>query len=91
MTTAEPEFAISGWLVEVVLMPVSQWSDRRFFAVGAQNAAEATESVLRYPGIVRTDRRSARRPLSAAELSNLSLRWEAVRPYQWSPEASRDA
>jgi hypothetical protein len=83
------EFAVSGWVVEVLLMPAGHSPDSRFFAVGTPHAAEAAEAVLRYPGLMRSDRRIARRPLSPAELSELRLRTGAVRPYGWSLEASR--
>ena len=77
------EFATSGWLVEVNLMPGDP-ADRRFFAVAAAHASEAVDAVLRYPGLMRSDRRIARRPLSPAELFNLKLRVEAVRPLRQS-------
>jgi hypothetical protein len=83
------EFTVSGWLVEVVLMPARHSPDRRFFAIRTLHAAEAAEAVLRYPGLMRSDQRIARRPLSPAELSELRLSTDAVRAYGWSREASR--
>jgi hypothetical protein len=79
---AVPEgVATSGWVVEVI-MP--EWAlDRRYFAVGTELAADAEESVLLYPGILRSDRRIATRRLSLDELSGLRLRVAAVRPYGW--------
>jgi hypothetical protein len=62
--------------------------DRRFFAVAASQAADAVELVLRYPGLEPSDQRVARRFLSSAELANLELKTEAVRPYWWSSEIS---
>lgn len=53
--------------------------DRRFFAVGTELAANAEESVLLCPGILRSDQRIAKRPLSSAELSDLRLKDGAVR------------
>jgi hypothetical protein len=69
-----------GWLVEVHLMPEGE-SDPRFFAVGTDLAGDAEEAILRYPGIVREDKRTARRRLSDEEIAYLGLRGDGVRPY----------
>ena len=69
-----------GWLVEVRLRPERE-PDPRFFAVGTLGIDDAEEAVLRYPGIVRDDKRTARRPLSDKEIAGLGLRAESVRPY----------
>ena len=74
------ELASYGWLVEVSLISERE-SDLRFFAVGTRDAQAAEEAILRYPGLVREDRRSARRPLSQREIAWLGLRAGAVRPY----------
>ena len=42
--------------------------DPRFFAVGTLEAGDAEEAILRYPGIVREDKRTALRPLSDKEI-----------------------
>ena len=76
-----PEFAASGFLVEVDLATGGGSTDRRFFAVGIAAANEAVEAVLGYPGLLREDRRSALRPLSPEEICKLRLRPQAVRPY----------
>ena len=76
------EIAETGWLVEVALREPNQQSDSRYFAVGLGNAIAAEEAVLRYPGILQTDKRSARRSLTSTELLKLGLRTEAVRPYR---------
>ena len=55
--------------------------DPRFFAVGILEVSEAEEAILRYPGIVREDRRTALRPLSDEEIVCLRLRVDNVRPY----------
>jgi hypothetical protein len=74
------ELASSGWLVEVRLISERE-PDLRFFAVGTRDAHEAEEAILRYPGLVREDKRSARRPLAQQEIAWLGLRAGAVRPY----------
>jgi hypothetical protein len=74
------EFASYGWLVAVSLISERE-PDLRFFAVGTRDAHEAEEAILRYPGLVREDNRSARRPLSQREIAWLGLRAGAVRPY----------
>jgi hypothetical protein len=74
------ELASYGWLVEVSLISERE-PDLRFFAVGTRDAHEAEEAILRYPGLVREDNRSARRPLSGHEIAYLGLRAGAVRPY----------
>jgi hypothetical protein len=76
-----PKLATSGWVVEANLASVSEPPDLRFFAVGLAAAEEAVQAVLRYPGILREDKRIAIRPLSPDEISNLRLRAQAVRPY----------
>jgi hypothetical protein len=58
-----------------------QEPDPRFFAVGSLEAGEAEEAILRYPGIVREDKRTAQRPLSDKEIACLGLRADSVRPY----------
>jgi hypothetical protein len=55
--------------------------DPRFFAVGMLGVSDAEEAILRYPGIVREDRRTALRPLSDKEIVSLGLRVDSVRPY----------
>jgi hypothetical protein len=55
-----------GWLVEVRLRPERE-HDPRFFAVGTLEVGDAEEVVLRYPGIVREDKRTAQRPLSEGD------------------------
>jgi hypothetical protein len=74
------ELASYGWLVEVSLISERE-PDLRFFAVGTRDAQEAEEAILRFPGLVREDNRSARRPLSQREIAWLGLRAGAVRPY----------
>ena len=74
------ELASYGWLVEVSLI-LEREPDLRFFAVGTRDAHEAEEAILRYPGLIREDNRSARRPLSQQEIACLGLRAGAVRPY----------
>jgi len=74
------ELASFGWLVEVSLMSERE-PDIRFFAVGARDAQEAEEAILRYPGLVREDKRGARRPLSQREIACLKLKAGGVRPY----------
>ena len=74
------ELASCGWLVEVTLISERE-PDLRFFAVGTRDAHEAEEAILRYPGLVREDNRSARRPLSQQEIACLGLRTGAVRPF----------
>jgi hypothetical protein len=74
------EFAEYGWIVEVVLTAPDDQPDARFFAVGTERATEAEYAILRYPGILPTDRRIARRRLSAKEIAGLELKGQAVRP-----------
>jgi len=74
------ELATYGWLVEVHLIG-ERASDPRFFAVGKREAREAEEAILRYPGLVREDKRIARRRLSDKEIACLGLRADGVRPY----------
>lgn len=69
-----------GWLVEVCLITERE-SDRRFFCVGTPDAGDAEEAILRFPGIVREDRRTAKRRLSDDEIASLKLRADGVRPY----------
>src|SRR5581483_7120166 len=78
MVTGLPKCA---WLVEIHLMISERESDTRFFAVGAQEARDAEEAILRYPGIVQDDKRNARRRLSHVEIASLKLRVGGVRPY----------
>ena len=78
------ELANCGWLVEVHLVPERE-SDARFFAVGTHEADDAEEAILRYPGIVREDKRIARRRLSDKEIACLGLRADGVRPYILGP------
>jgi hypothetical protein len=68
-----------GWLVELRL--TEREADPRFFAVGTLEAVDAEEAILRYPGIVREDKRTALRPLSDKEIACLELRTDSVRPY----------
>lgn len=68
-----------GWLVELRL--AEQQADPRFFAVGTYEAGDAEEAILRYPGIVREDKRTALRPLSGTEIACLGLGTDSVRPY----------
>ena len=75
--------AKSGWLVEIRLE--ERVPDPRFFAVGTFEAGDAEEAILRYPGIVREDKRTALRPLSDNEIACLRLRMDGVRPYILHP------
>lgn len=72
-----------GWLVELRL--VGRDPEPRFFAVGSLEAGDAEEAILRYPGIVREDKRTALRPLSDKEIACLRLRMDGVRPYIVDP------
>jgi hypothetical protein len=72
-----------GWLVELRL--AEHEADPRFFAVGTLAAGDAEEAILRYPGIVREDKRTALRPLSDEEIACLRLRMDSVRPYILHP------
>jgi hypothetical protein len=84
VVTLTPEFAISGWVVEVDLATAGEPPDRRYFAVGLAAADDAVEAVLGYPGITRDDRRIAMRALSPDEIVGLRLKPRAVRPYGWA-------
>ena len=75
--------APSGWLVELRL--AEREADPRFFAIGTREAGDAEEAILRYPGIVRKDKRTALRPLSGKEIACLRLRMDSVRPYILHP------
>jgi hypothetical protein len=59
--------------------------DLRFFAVGTREVDAAEEALLRYPGIVREDKRTALRLLSDKEIACLGLRVDSVRPYIVNP------
>jgi hypothetical protein len=72
--------ASCGWLVEIVLISERE-SDSRYFAVGTREAHDAEETILRFPGIIREDKRSARRRLSDVEIAFLSLREGGMKPY----------
>jgi hypothetical protein len=72
-----------GWLVELRL--AERDADPRFFAVGTREIGDAEEAVLRYPGIVREDKRTALRPLSDKEIACLRLTMDSVRPYILHP------
>jgi hypothetical protein len=72
-----------GWLVELRL--AEREADPRFFAVGTREAGDAEEAILRYPGIVREDKRTALRRLSDKEIAYLGLRTDSVRPYILHP------
>ena len=72
-----------GWLVELRL--AEREPAPRFFAVGTLEAGDAEEAILRYPGIVRDDKRTALRPLSGKEIACLRLRMDSVRPYILHP------
>jgi hypothetical protein len=74
------EIAEYGWIVEVVLTSPYDQPDARFFAVGIEQPIEAEYATLRYPGILSTDTRIARRRLSAREIDGLQLKAKAVRP-----------
>jgi hypothetical protein len=74
------ELAECGWLVEIYLV-LERKSDSRLFAVGTREAGDAEEAILRYPGIIREDKRIARRRLSDTEIAGLRLREDGVRPY----------
>ncbi len=74
------QLAECGWLVEIYLISERK-SDSRFFAVGTHEAGDAEEAILRHPGIIREDKRIARRRLSNTEIARLRLREDAVRPY----------
>jgi hypothetical protein len=75
-----------GWLVEIVLVSERE-PDSRFFAVGTLEASDAEEAILRFPGIISEDKRSARRRLSDAEIAFLELREGGVKSYP--PRATR--
>jgi hypothetical protein len=68
-----------GWLVELRL--AERETEPGFFAVGTLKAGDAEEAILRYPGIVRDDKRIALRPLSDEEIACLGLRTDGVRPF----------
>ena len=72
-----------GWLVELRL--TEREADPRFFAVGTLKVGDAEEAILRYPGIVPEDKRTALRPLSGKEIACLRLRMDSVRPYILHP------
>jgi len=72
-----------GWLVELRL--AEREADPRFFAVGTREVGDAEEAILRYPGIVREDKRTALRALSDMEIACLRLRMDGVRPYILHP------
>jgi hypothetical protein len=74
------DLAKAGWLVELVLEFTNGPVERRYFAVGLEHAADAEEAVLRYPGLVRKDSRTAMRPLTSAELTDLALERDTIRP-----------
>ena len=77
------ELAKCGWLVELRLAELE--ADPGFFAVGTLEVGDAEEAILRYPGIVREDKRTALRPLSDKEIACLRLRMDSVRPYILDP------
>jgi hypothetical protein len=83
------ELASCGWLVEVSLISERE-PDLRFFAVGMRDAHDAEEAILRYPGLVREDKRCARRRLSDKEIARVGLRSGGVRPYIFQGQAKRD-
>jgi hypothetical protein len=72
-----------GWLVELRL--AEREADPRYFAVGTLEIRDAEEAILRYPGIVRHDKRNALRALSDEEIVRLGLRTDGVRPYILHP------
>ena len=72
-----------GWLVELRL--TEREADPGFFAVGTLEAGDAEEAILRYPGIVPEDKRTALRLLSDKEIACLRLRIDSVRPYILHP------
>lgn len=72
--------AKAGWIV-IVSVRLGGSSEDRPFAVGALSQRQAEEDVLRFPGLIRTDPRTAQRPLTAIEIEALRLRHGAVRPY----------
>jgi hypothetical protein len=74
------ELAKCGWIVEIYLISERK-SDSRFFAFETHEAGDAEEAILRYPGIIREDKRTARRRLSDVEIACLRLREDGVRPY----------
>ncbi|MBI5319838.1 hypothetical protein [Bradyrhizobium sp.] len=78
------EWAPCGWLVEVRLT-IDTGPGFRFFAVGIARPEQAEEAILRYPGVIRDDVRTARRQLSAEEIARLQLRAQGVRPYRVNP------
>jgi hypothetical protein len=82
------EFAEYGWVVEVVLTAPDDHPDAGFFAVGTKRATEAEYAILRYPGILSTDKRIAKRRLSAKEIAGLGLKAQAVRPLLGADGAS---
>ena len=61
-------------------------ADPRFFAVGTLEVGDAEEAILRYPGVVREDKRTALRPLCDKEIACLRLRMDGVRPYILHPK-----
>ena len=77
------ELAPFGWLVELRL--AEREADPRFFAVGTREADDAEAAILRFPGIVPKDKRTALRPLSDKEIVCLRLRMDSVRPYILHP------
>jgi hypothetical protein len=74
------ELAQHGWVVEVILIESGR-TDSRLFAVAATTTLEAESLVLRFPGLLVSDNRIARRPLSIDDISNLKLRPGGVRSY----------
>jgi len=72
-----------GWIVELRL--AERETDPRFFAVGSRKSSDAEEAILRYPGIVRKDKRTVLRALSDKEIAHLGLRMDSVRPYILDP------
>jgi hypothetical protein len=81
LPASDQALASMGWLVEVNT-GTDEHPDLRWLAVTIPNAADAEREVLRFPGLLESDRRTAKRPLSLHEISQMKLMAGAVRPYK---------
>lgn len=74
------DLARAGWIVEVRVQTATSF-ESRLFAVGISSAIQAETDVLRVPGLLHSDQRIAKQPLSINEIEALRLREGGVRPY----------
>lgn len=79
----ENAWADAGWLVGVKL-DGDGFKEERLFAVGYENAKQAEQAVVDFPGLCSADECRTLRPLALQEIRGLQLQRGGIRPFGFS-------